>query len=165
MAETSSRQFLIVNLILCALSEGVVLFAWLQSGEFFGAEGSIWLCVLFGLPITIQVFGLWHLHTKFENHNQLKNPTSQNAAKGSSETLQVETELALDVEHVRSLASYYKFYLITMGICLLTYSLFWAIYVNAQQFYGWETAAWDKGLSAMTPGWSRFIPAYPCLHC
>ncbi|HYV10100.1 MAG TPA: ion channel [Pyrinomonadaceae bacterium] len=157
MAETSSRQFLIVNLILCAVSEGVVLFAWLKSGEFFGSEGSIWLCVLFGLPITIQVFGSWHLHTKFENnHNQLKNSGRQNAATGSNEMPKAETGSEPDLEHVRSLASYYKFYLITMGICLLTYSLFWAIYVNGQQFYLWETAAWDKGLSAMTPGWSRF---------
>ena len=164
MAETTSRHFRTVSLILCAVSEGIVLIAWVKSGEFFGSEGSIWLCLLFGLPILIQIFGLWHLHSKFEsNHNELrsftgtsKNSGNQNVATGSNEKPKSEAQSEPNVEQVRSLASYYKFYLITMGICLLTYSLFWAIYVNAQHFYGWETAAWDKGLTTMTPGWSQF---------
>src|SRR6185369_5322942 len=112
----------------------------------------------FGMPVMIQVFGLWHLDLKFESNHHLLRPrvgpannNTQNASTNSNETPEAEP----DVERVRALVSYSKFYLITMAICLLTYSLLWATYVNGQQFYGWENAAWDKGLTTMTWGWSK----------
>ena len=148
--QRSYKHFKKVSLMVCGVSGAILLVAWVQSGEFFGAEGSIWLCLLFGMPVLIQTIGLWHLDSKFEsNHYLLRLPVGlPNSAEGTPDA---ESE----VERVSALVSYSKFYLITMGICLLTYSLLWAIYVNAQQSYGWENVAWDKGLTTMTWSWSR----------
>jgi len=151
----SYRYFKIWAAAICALSGFLLVIAWWTSGEFFGAEGSIWLCLLFGLPVLIQVFGLWQLDSRFETDHYLLGPgvTGQpNIANSrNAETVANNTPVSeLNVERMNALVSYSKFYLITMGICLLTYSLLWVIYANAQQFYGWEKAVWDKGLAHMT---------------
>ena len=151
----SYSRFRRLSLILCVVSLVILAIAWWQSGEFFGSEGSIWLCFLFGLPVLIQVFGLSHFDSEFESNHHLLRPlpgarlqTSGNENVTTGETSEAE------VEHVRALVSYSKFYLITMAICLLAYSLLWAIYAAAQQSYKWESASWDKGV-AMTWEWSK----------
>src|SRR5215212_1010653 len=125
--QRSYKHFRTISLILCAVSEAILLIAWLKSGDVFGSEGSLWICLLFATPVLVQVFGLWHLHSKFESNHHLLRPIagappnsfgSQNVTTDSDETPEAE----YDVERVRSLAAYYTFYLITMGICLLTYS-------------------------------------------
>jgi|SRR5687767_6955785 len=154
--QRSYRDFKKASLILCAVTGVILVIAWLNSGEFFGSEGSLWLCLLFGLPVLIQIFGLWHLDSKLENDNhvlrRLAGPPPQGSGNENSATGETP-EAEPEVERVKALVSYSKFYLMTMAICLLTYSLLWAIYVNAQKFYGWESATWDKGVAAMTWGW------------
>lgn len=146
--QRSYRHFKTVSLVLCGVTGFILVCAWVKSGEFLGSEGSVWLCLLFGLPVAIQIFGLWHLDLKFENNHYLLHPVDEPAA--------VEADKVIEIERVRALVSYSTFYLITMGVCLLAYSLSWAIYVNAQQFYRWESAAWDTGLSSMTFEWHLF---------
>lgn len=153
------RLFKIWTAIVCAASGVILVFAWVQSGEFFGSEGSVWLCLLFGLPVLIQIFGLFHLDFKFESNHHLLGPsTGPTNSAGTQDVHTVAPEVpnaGAEVERVKALVSYSRFYLITMAICLLTYSLLWAIYVNGQQFYDWEHVAWDQGLTTMTWGWSR----------
>ena len=153
------RHFKKCSALVCAASGVILAVAWVQSGQFFGAEGSVWLCLLFGIPVLVQVVGLWHLDSKFESNHHLLGPLAEQprGEAGQNVTpIRDETpEINPDVERVRALVSYSTFYLITMAICLLAYSLLWVTYVNAQQFYGWEDAAWSKGLTLMTFGWHR----------
>lgn len=141
--------------VVCGVS-GLLLFgAWLKSGEFFGSEGSVWLCLLFGMPVLIQYFGLLHLDSKFENNHHLLEPKTA----APPQTAQLATPTVHDgpepiateeVERVRALVSYSRFYLITMAICLVTYSLLWVIYADGQRSYQWENVAWDVGIPSMT---------------
>jgi hypothetical protein len=142
----SYRYFKIWATAVCTLSGFLLVSAWWISGEFFGAEGSLWLCLLFGLPVLIQVFGLWQLDSKFETDHHLLAP----GATRQPNIADTENAATLSVERMKALVSYSKFYLTTMAICLLTYSLLWVIYANGQQSYGWEKAVWDEGVAHMT---------------
>lgn len=111
------------------------------------------------MPVLIQFIGLWHLDSKFENNHHWLEPRTiapQHTAEPATPTLPEDPEQRAteEVERVRALVSYSRFYLITMAICLVTYTLMWAIYANGQQFYKWENVEWDKGLSAMTLTWA-----------
>src|ERR1051325_124996 len=103
------KYFRTRSAILCAVSEIILVIAWMKSGEFFGSEGSIWLCLLFGLPVLIQVFGLWHLYLKFESNHHLLSPVAelkdaqrQNVTNISNEMPDAEP----DLDRVRALVSY-----------------------------------------------------------
>ena len=74
--QKSYSRFKKLSFILCAVSGAILLIAWGKSGEFFGSEGSIWLCLLFGLPVLIQFLGLWHFDSKFESNHHLLRPLS-----------------------------------------------------------------------------------------
>lgn len=150
----SYRHFKKLSLLLCVVSGGILLASCMKSGEFLGAEGSIWVCLLFGLPVAIQVLGLWHLDFKFESNHHLLRQTAEPMQTAGIENASVLDQKP-DVERVKALVCYSTFYLSTMAICLLSYSGLWFFYVNGQQTYKWESAAWEKGLATMT--WSSWL--------
>lgn len=140
MADKKSYRWFKLFIIFIAVPSILFLgLAWGSSGSCWAMDGSIWLCLLFGGPVLIQALGLWHLDSKFESNRHLLNVTEE--AKAEAKTVAAEAagngakeEIGvLDSVRVDALVVYSTVYLISMGLCLITYSGLWLAF--ATQIY------------------------------
>lgn len=153
--QRSYPRFRNMCLSLCAVTLIILCWASILSGQPFGSEGSIWLCMLFSLPVVIQGVGVWHLESKVESNHRFLPAVAQRPTETNSTSPDLNAETENNVEPVNALIAYAKFYWITMAICLISYSSLWVCYANGQQYYDWETVTWAKGLEKMTWFWSQ----------
>lgn len=158
--QKSYKHFKFCSFAVCVVSIILLLGALFYSGDFSSFEGSFWLALLFVMPVLIQIFGLWHLDSKFESDHHLLSPTGSagmlGAGEGSPQTTSMLTE-AEKVERIKALVTYSKFYLSAMTTCLCSYSFLWLVYAFAQSRYGWETLAWQKGEDIRLTWWMSDI--------
>jgi hypothetical protein len=144
MADQKSYKWFKLFMVLIAMPSILLLgIAWYVSGSCLSMNGSIWLCLLFGGPVLIQALGLWHLDSKFvSNHHLLDRSESKgrtadadNETKDKGKTeLSKSSEMA-DLERGEALVIYSKVYLISMGLCLITYSGLWLAFATG--VYWW----------------------------
>jgi hypothetical protein len=81
---------------------------------------TLWLFILFLIPLVVQIGGLIVLYNKFDNNNEFDHKTAR--------------------------VIFSRYYIITMGVCLIFYCSLWWLYSHLEQKYSWlsKNNAMDK---------------------
>lgn len=99
------------------------------------SKGTVWLLILFLIPIIVQFIGGHVLGSKLRTAHELYHRSRYSSASNEDDRDEAEKDFT-------ALIVFSRFYLGTMALCLLSYGFLWLMYVCGGRYNNWEGDKW-----------------------